>query len=288
MTTLAEHMIVAGADNHPPMLEKTVYNSWQNRMLLYIKGKEHGRMMFNSIEHYHLYMVLLKWMVSLEPRLMKNSRMQRSFKTIMMLKPPILFFKVYHQKCTLLSTITMLLNKFRIELSYSCKEPNCHNKNGEWHMARQCTQPKRSMNSTWFKEKILLVKAQEAGQVLDEKQLAFLANPGVAKIQDTQTKITHNAAFQTDDLNAFYSDCDEAPCAKVVLMANLSSYDSTVISEVPISEPNQDNSMLDNCVQEMYYSEQPTFDPASDIEITSDSNIISYDKYLKETESEGV
>ncbi|GJX06766.1 hypothetical protein Tco_0194698 [Tanacetum coccineum] len=46
--------------------------------------------------------------------------------------------------------------------------------------------------------------------------------------------------------------------------------------------------MLDNCVQEMYYSEQPTFDPASDIEITSDSNIISYDQYLKETESAAV
>ncbi|GJS29446.1 hypothetical protein Tco_0490066 [Tanacetum coccineum] len=51
MTTLAEHMIVAGADNRPPMLEKTMYNSLQNHMLLYIKGKEHGRMMLNSILH---------------------------------------------------------------------------------------------------------------------------------------------------------------------------------------------------------------------------------------------
>ncbi|GJU36496.1 hypothetical protein Tco_1184850 [Tanacetum coccineum] len=76
-------------------------------------------------------------------------------------------------------------------------------------------------------------------------------------------------AGQTDDLDAFNSNCDEAPCAKAFLMANLSSYDSTVISE-------------------MYYSEQPTFDPASDIEITSDSNIISYHQYLKETESETV
>ncbi|GJU13886.1 hypothetical protein Tco_1136282 [Tanacetum coccineum] len=49
MTTLAKHMIVAEADNRPPMLEKSMYNSWQNRMLLYIKGKEHGRMMLNSV-----------------------------------------------------------------------------------------------------------------------------------------------------------------------------------------------------------------------------------------------
>ncbi|GJX99321.1 hypothetical protein Tco_0356340 [Tanacetum coccineum] len=44
-------MIVAGADNRPPMLEKLMYNSWQNCMLLYIKGNEHGRMMLNSILH---------------------------------------------------------------------------------------------------------------------------------------------------------------------------------------------------------------------------------------------
>ncbi|GJU68495.1 hypothetical protein Tco_1254754 [Tanacetum coccineum] len=44
-------MIVAGADNRPPMLEKTMYNSWQNRMLLYIKGKEQGRMMLKSVLH---------------------------------------------------------------------------------------------------------------------------------------------------------------------------------------------------------------------------------------------
>ncbi|GJU33488.1 hypothetical protein Tco_1181842 [Tanacetum coccineum] len=31
--------------------EKTMYNSWQCYMLLYIKGKEHGRMMLNSILH---------------------------------------------------------------------------------------------------------------------------------------------------------------------------------------------------------------------------------------------
>ncbi|GJT13838.1 hypothetical protein Tco_0860880 [Tanacetum coccineum] len=98
----------------------------------------------------------------------------------------------------------------------------------------------------------------------------------------------HNAAFQANDLEAFNSDCDEAPSAKTVLMANLFSYDSDVISEVPISKATQDNSILDNSVQEMHYSEQPAFNPDSDIQITSDSNIILYDQYLKETESAAV
>ncbi|GKE06198.1 hypothetical protein Tco_1398216 [Tanacetum coccineum] len=51
MTTLIEHMIVAGAKNHPLMLDKLMYNSWQSRMLLYIKGKKNGRMMLESIEN---------------------------------------------------------------------------------------------------------------------------------------------------------------------------------------------------------------------------------------------
>ncbi|GJT36397.1 hypothetical protein Tco_0926816 [Tanacetum coccineum] len=42
--------------------------------------------------------------------------------------------------------------------------------------------------------------------------------------QATQTVITHNAAYQADDLDAYDSDCDELNTAKVALMANLSHY----------------------------------------------------------------
>ncbi|GKB02213.1 hypothetical protein Tco_0830302 [Tanacetum coccineum] len=71
---------------------------------------------------------------------------------------------------------------------------------GEGHMARQCTQPKRRRDATWFKEKVLLVQAHVEGKELDEEQLAFLADPGVTN-------------------------------AKAVLMANLSSCDSDVCLE---------------------------------------------------------
>ncbi|GKC88672.1 hypothetical protein Tco_1149321 [Tanacetum coccineum] len=49
MTTLAEFMIVAGADNRPPMLDKPQYESWKSRMELYIQGKDHGRIILNSV-----------------------------------------------------------------------------------------------------------------------------------------------------------------------------------------------------------------------------------------------
>nr|GEY78142.1 hypothetical protein [Tanacetum cinerariifolium] len=66
-------------------------------------------------------------------------------------------------------------------------------------MVRQCTYPKRPRIAAWFKEKLMLAEAQEAGQILDEEQLAFLADPGISEA--------------------------------LVLMANLSSCDPKVLSE---------------------------------------------------------
>ncbi|GKB89091.1 hypothetical protein Tco_0961363 [Tanacetum coccineum] len=51
MTTLAERIIVAGAENRPPMLEKSMYDSWASPIRLFIKGKKHGRMMLDSIDN---------------------------------------------------------------------------------------------------------------------------------------------------------------------------------------------------------------------------------------------
>ncbi|GJX54553.1 retrovirus-related pol polyprotein from transposon TNT 1-94 [Tanacetum coccineum] len=56
MTTLVEFMIIAGVDNHPPMLEKSMYDSWKSRMELYIENRENGRMILNSVLN-----VLLVW-----------------------------------------------------------------------------------------------------------------------------------------------------------------------------------------------------------------------------------
>nr|GFC80820.1 hypothetical protein [Tanacetum cinerariifolium] len=66
----------------------------------------------------------------------------------------------------------------------------------------------------WFKDKVLLVQAQSNGQILHEEELAFLADPGITEGQATQTVITHNAAYQADDLDAYDSDCDELNTAK--------------------------------------------------------------------------
>ncbi|GJZ09548.1 retrovirus-related pol polyprotein from transposon TNT 1-94 [Tanacetum coccineum] len=83
-----------------------------------------------------------------------------------------------------------------------------------------------------FKEKLMLAEAQEAGQILDEEQLAFLADPSISEAPVAHQIIPQNSAFQTDDLDAYDSDCDDLSSAKAVLMANLSSCDPEVLSEV--------------------------------------------------------
>ncbi|GJR97631.1 hypothetical protein Tco_0269805, partial [Tanacetum coccineum] len=54
-------------------------------------------------------------------------------------------------------------------------------------MSKQSTKPKRKQDDSWFKDKVLLVQAQANGQVLYEEELAFLADPGIAEGQATQT-----------------------------------------------------------------------------------------------------
>nr|GEZ40709.1 hypothetical protein [Tanacetum cinerariifolium] len=95
--------------------------------------------------------------------------------------------------------------------------------------------PKQPRNAAWFKEKAMLAEAHEAGQILDEEQLVFLADPRIPADQ-AQTIIPHNDTFQTEDLDTYDSDYDDLLNAQAVLMANISNYGFDVISEVPNSK----------------------------------------------------
>nr|GEV98084.1 hypothetical protein [Tanacetum cinerariifolium] len=44
-------MIIVDADNHPPMLEKSLYDLWKSRMELYVENWENGRMILNSLQN---------------------------------------------------------------------------------------------------------------------------------------------------------------------------------------------------------------------------------------------
>ncbi|GJZ38731.1 retrovirus-related pol polyprotein from transposon TNT 1-94, partial [Tanacetum coccineum] len=128
----------------------------------------------------------------------------------------------------------------------------CYNCKGEGHMSKQCTKPKRKRDDSWFKDEVLLVQSQLNDQILHEEELAFLADPRTAKGQATQTVITHNAAYQADDLDAYDTDCNELNTAKVALMVNLSHYGSDTLAEVH-NPDNVDNNMINQGFQNHFY-----------------------------------
>ncbi|GKC62649.1 hypothetical protein Tco_1095247 [Tanacetum coccineum] len=98
----------------------------------------------------------------------------------------------------------------------------CYNYKWEGHMSKQCTKPKRKWDDSWFKEKVLLVQAQAHGQILNEEELDFLADPDIPK---------------------------------VALMANLSHYGSDALAKVH-NHDNVNNNMINQDVQVMPSSEQ--------------------------------
>ncbi|GJY57652.1 hypothetical protein Tco_0456767 [Tanacetum coccineum] len=103
MSTLAEFMIVAGADNRPPMLDKPMYESWKSRMKLYIQ--EDGTVRLKTSEELsHKEEIVISMLQTL-------------------------FFKVFHQMFILSSIITKLPKRYETELSYLCKAHHCQSKN---------------------------------------------------------------------------------------------------------------------------------------------------------------
>ncbi|GKB36446.1 retrovirus-related pol polyprotein from transposon TNT 1-94 [Tanacetum coccineum] len=178
------------------------------------------------------------------------------------------------------------------------RQVKCYNYNGVGHIARNCTQPKRPQNSEYFKDKMLLMQAQENGVVLDEEQLLFLAggqdnaideDVDEQPVQDLALNVDN--VFQADDCDAYDSDVDEAPTTQTMFMANLSSadpvcneagssYDSDVLSEVHDHDHYQDAVCDHHEEHEMHDDVQPNHVVDSHADYTSDSNMTPYDQYI--------
>ncbi|GJY41410.1 hypothetical protein Tco_0428680 [Tanacetum coccineum] len=99
-------------------------------------------------------------------------------------------------------------------------------------MSKQCTKPKRKRDDSWFKEK----------ELQKDKPIGLF--------------ITHNAAYQADDLDAYDSHCDELNTAKVALMANLSHYGLDALAKYVIESEQaavQNSNSLQNKLPDINY-----------------------------------
>nr|GEZ37163.1 hypothetical protein [Tanacetum cinerariifolium] len=194
MATLADKAILLGADNHPPMLEKELYSSWKSRMEIYMMNRQNRRMILESVENGPLIWPTIK-----------ENRVTRPRKYSELTHTEALQADCDERECKLYDEFDKfaykkgeILHNFYLRFSLLLNDLNIYNMKLEQFQVN--TKFLNSLPLGWSK---------------------FM----------TDTVITHNAAYQADDLDAYNSDCDELNTAKVALMANLLQYGSDVLAE---------------------------------------------------------
>nr|GEW84141.1 hypothetical protein [Tanacetum cinerariifolium] len=204
--TLAEYMILSGADNRPPMLDKDLYDSWKSRMELYIQNREHRRMILELVEHGPLIWPTIKenrvTMTKKYAELSAAEKIQadcdmKATNIILQGLPLDIYSLVNHHRVAkdLCERIQLLMQG----TSLTNQERECKLLPPEWSKFvtdvklvkdLHTTRPLFKMEGLQYNkfkgykvkvilEKAMLAEAQEAREILDEEQLAFLVDPGV-------------------------------------------------------------------------------------------------------------
>ncbi|GJV38775.1 hypothetical protein Tco_1417215 [Tanacetum coccineum] len=223
MTTLADKAILSGADNRPPMLEKDMYNSWKSIMELYMMNRQHGIMILESVENGPPFGLQLREIGVTRPKKYSELSATKAIQADCVIKATNIILQglppeVYALERGCNTFYDGFDNHFRypttnIAEEFSNPRQQYHN-NGSVTLHNQFRKDKRlSCGYTWT------YTPGEMEAIMGNK--GYL---GIQKDKTTQTVITHNAAYQADDLDAYDSDCDELSTAKVALMTNLSHY----------------------------------------------------------------
>nr|GEW65872.1 hypothetical protein [Tanacetum cinerariifolium] len=327
------------ADNHPPMLEKELYDSWKSIMELYMMNRQHGRMIPKSVENglpneiyalfsHHKFAKDLWERIQLlmqETSLTKQERECKlydefdkfAYRKGETLRDFYLRFSlilndlnIYNMKLEQFQANTKFLNSIPLEWSKFVTDVkivwNLHLTNidqlhayleqHEFHANEVClmhernsdplalvathqmTQQQATINdgrvtlqpvqrrqisfsmgtsrtynlgasgSNSVKPKMVICynykgKGHISKQCTKPKGNGMILGPGIPEGQATQTVITHNVAYQADNLDAYDFDCDELNTVKISLMANLSHYGSDALIEIH-NHDNVDNNMI--------------------------------------------
>ncbi|GJS04425.1 hypothetical protein Tco_0320933 [Tanacetum coccineum] len=284
MTTLAEHIIIAGAENRPPVLEKSMYDSWESRIRLFIKGKKHGRMMLDSIDNGPLVYPTVeenrqtrpkKYSELTEAQQLQDDYDVQAMNIILHGLPPDVYALVNHQEVAkdIWDRVKMLMKG--TELSYQERECRLHNLFDKFsHVLGETLYEYYWRFSQLINDMhtigMTMLQVQEGEDPIEciNKAMEFLSAvasrfPPANNQLRTSFNPRNQVTIQDDTLDAYDLDCDDLSLAKAVLMANLSSCDLEVLSK---------------------YSQQTHVGDFKDNEIHSGSNIIPYSQYLQETQ----
>nr|GEW40014.1 retrovirus-related Pol polyprotein from transposon TNT 1-94 [Tanacetum cinerariifolium] len=276
MTSLADKVILSGADNHPPMLEKDMYDSWKSRMELYMLNRQHGRMILESVEN-----GLLLWPTVEENRVTRPKKYSELSATeaiqadcdvrvtniILQGLPPEVYalYAAQAQSSTPLS-ITYPSNDFQSSIHHNVYNPSSSIPQMEYAP----TGNKGSLFVTTVREK---ATCQSSAQSQRGKEM----RRGL-RIRCSWFKLKQTDKFFIRKSWNFGRSRDSRDSKHTIaLMANLSHYGSDNLVEVH-NQDNVTNNVIDQDVQAISTSEQSNIMNQSETKIKSGSNIILYSR----------
>nr|GEY71937.1 hypothetical protein [Tanacetum cinerariifolium] len=193
--TLAMYMILSSDDNRPPMLDKDLYDSWKSRMELYMQNQEHERMILELVKHDPLI-----WPTIEENGVTRTKKYaELSATEKIQADCDMKATNIILQGDDLIACLNKAMDFLTAVASLRVTVQQVHGRQGQSYSCTgyksNATSSRGNNASELTRNKAMLAEAQEAGQILDEEQLVFLADLGVPDGQAIQTIIPNNVAF---------------------------------------------------------------------------------------------
>ncbi|GJS58480.1 hypothetical protein Tco_0653264 [Tanacetum coccineum] len=278
MVNLSEDIQCAGSDTRPPMLDKTDFASWQQRIRLYYQGKENRVNILKSIDEgpfqmgtfretlaegtegvLHLRPERPRVYSDLTPK--KKERYNADIRATNILLqglPKDIYSLINHYTDAkdIWDNVKMLLEGSELtkedrELNHKSGYGGAQNIVGNANQGQA-----RQENMVPLDEEQLLFIAGGQDNAVDE-------DVDEQPVQDLALNVDY--MFQADDYDAFDSDVDE-----------------DVLSEVYDNDHYQDTICEHHEIHEMHDDVQPNYVVDSHADYTSDSSMIPYDQYIKD------
>nr|GEU54454.1 copia protein [Tanacetum cinerariifolium] len=248
--SLAKYMILSGADNRPPMLNKHLYDSWKSIIELYMQNKEHGRMRLESVENGPLI-----WPVVEENGVTKTKKyaalsaaektqVDCDIKATNIILQGTSLTK-QEKECKLYDAFDKFthvkgesLHKYYLRFTQLINDMNIYNMKMEQFQVN--TKFLNSLPPEWSKF-VTDVKLVKDLHTTNFDQLhAYLEQHELYEneVHLLRERNQDLLAFVTVDLDTYDFNCNDISNSKAVLMANISNYGSNVISEPQVFNDN--------------------------------------------------
>ncbi|GKE52707.1 hypothetical protein Tco_1487863 [Tanacetum coccineum] len=217
-----------------------MYDSWKTRIILYIRGKENGEMLKDSIDNgpYEFkseITVKVTYGVTAYVVLkdLKTLRDKINDPIVSINKAMIFLSSMYHLKFPPTNNQLQTSSNPRTQATIQYDQVTVQNVQGKQSQGYTGNDGNNQALRAWVinafgntgatqpRDKMLLAQAQEAGVVLDKEQHDFLADSleETDDCEDLQVRATTN--FKADHVDAYDSDCDDKACRIPLTLHNI-------------------------------------------------------------------